>query len=117
MKNKKRFTKLAALALAAIMLVGSATVVSAHEVENTTDTSVLRAELCPSCGIGSMRYSYTDWTPWTYDKHVTCTHFPVGDDVIYKRERLVTLACNYCPNTSTRTDVERRVECRGSHVK
>lgn len=99
------------------MLAWSATVVSAHEVENTTDASILRAELCPDCGIGSMRYSYTDWTPCTYERQVTCTHYPVGVDVIYKRQHLITLACNYCTSVSTRTDVEQKAECRGSHVK
>lgn len=116
MKNKKRFSKLAAVALAATMLAGNATIVSAHEVEDTETVSVLRAELCPDCGIGHMSYSYTTWSDWVPDHKIPCTHFPVGEDVIFIRRREVTLKCNYCTSHSIRTQTQSKVECYGSPI-
>ena len=49
MKNKKRFTKLAALALAATMLAGNASVVSAQDVKDVKEAT-LRGALCLNCG-------------------------------------------------------------------
>ena len=118
MRNKKRFTKLAALALVATMLSGSATVVSAHEVENITDANVLRGALCQDCGYGQMVRKEGDWhyTSSGYE-NVPCSHYPHGSDKVRYQRRYIDSVCNYC-GVSLREKTEFRtilLECHGYH--
>lgn len=100
MKNKKRFTKLAALALAATMLAGSASVVSAHETKDTTDISLLRGALCPDCNYGQMIMRYSDWT-YVGPAYRDCVHYPKGEDRMRKLNRTIYWECPYCSATLT----------------
>lgn len=95
MKNKKRFSKLAALTLIATMLVGSANVVSAHEVENTSNVELFHAALCDACGYGKMMIEYGPWT-YTHLSYPDCIHYPHGNDTMQERHRSVGWRCNYC---------------------
>lgn len=106
MKNKKRFTKLAALALAATMLTGSASAVSAHELTNN-DVSLLHGALCPDCNYGEMR-PHTE--PWTFAGFGVreCTHHAYGTDTVRVEEQKYGSKCNHC-GAFLRSGVNRRV--------
>lgn len=95
MKNKKRFAKLAALALAATMLAGSATVVSAHEVEDTVDANALRGALCPDCNYGEMRGYEGPWQHVNFGAQ-KCSHHLYGEDKVSIQKQIYGSKCNYC---------------------
>lgn len=95
MKNKKRFTKLAALALAATMLAGSASVVSAHEVEDTVDANALRGALCPDCNYGEMREHTEPWKHWKFGEQA-CSHHLYGEDKVSIQIQEYGSKCNNC---------------------
>lgn len=113
MKNKKRFTKLAALALAATMLAGSASVVSAQDVKDVKEAT-LRGALCLNCGYGQMVMKYGDWQNTGYGQ-VRCTHYPYGTDKVRYQERIIGSQCNYC-GSYLKSRTEKRIiflECHG----
>lgn len=115
MKNKKRFTKLAALALAATMLVGSASVVSAHEIKDVKEDT-LRGALCLDCGYGQMVMKYGDWVSQGYGE-VKCSHYPYGTDKVRYESREIGSQCNYC-GVYLKQSTQRRtvfIECHGYH--
>lgn len=116
MKNKKRFTKLAALALAATMLAGNASVVSAQDVKDVKDVkeATLRGALCLNCGYGQMVMKYGDWQNTGYGQ-VRCTHYPYGTDKVRYQERIIGSQCNYC-GSYLKSRTEKRtifLECHG----
>lgn len=115
MKNKKRFTKLAALALAATMLAGNASVVSAQDVKDVKEAT-LRGALCLDCGYGQMVMKYGDWQNTGYGQ-VRCTHYPYGTDKVRYQERIIGSQCNYC-GSYLKSRTEKRtifLECHGYH--
>lgn len=114
MKNKKRFSKLAALVLAMTMLACSFSIVSAHEIPSTNSPSLLRGALCPDCGIGQMILRYGSWQ---YNGTTTqkCIHYPKGEDKMRKEKRSTYWECSNCPMSQSGSDQHRVVldTCHG----
>lgn len=113
-EEQKRVSKLVALALAATMLVGSASVVSAHETKDTTDISMLRGALCPNCGIGQMVLRYSSWR-YNGKSFQNCIHYPHGQDEMHNHVRDIFWECTDCPTSQNGVQQHRTVlyECHG----
>ena len=62
-----------------------------------------RAELCPSCGNGSIRYSYG--SIYTIPSTQLCEHVKVGSDEVLTSYRDYQTTCTNCGDTDTWTEV------------
>lgn len=104
---KKKLSKIAAVALAVVMLFGmNLTPLKAAEA---------RAPLCPRCS-GSMILVKT-YSSWTVPREERCTHgFPFGNDKIKTRTVYTTITCSSCKLAyPTTTSTETMRECYGHY--
>lgn len=69
-----------------------------------------RAELCPSCGNGSIRFSYGP--VYTISSTQLCQHGKIGSDEVLTSYRDYQTTCTNCGDTDTWTEVVgTRVVC------
>lgn len=102
---KKKLSKIAAVALAVVMLFGmNLTPLKAAEA---------RAQLCPACS-GAMVARKTYGT-WYTTGQVRCSHYPYGMDKLMAREVYTKLVCGSCGTGSSNTTVstQTKKECHG----
>ena len=111
MKNK--VSKMIALALSVVTLIGSPSYVKASE---GYDVIQPRASLCLDCGYGQMIMKYGSWESRGYGEQ-KCSHYPYGTDKVRYEERTIGYQCNYCGSYLSQGVQSRTVivECHGYH--
>lgn len=89
--------------------------VSVYGEEETVITP--RAQICLDCGKGTLTIQKTTYGLWEVIESFSCTHYPYGDDIRYRRPVTKQLVCNYCKRgIDLSTTYEYKVTCYGHYA-